>query len=302
MAAIKEPGQLDDDGKVDGYPVEGLCLAVLDDGRARPAWLCRKGDNRQSSRLRVLIYGDPAGKARLLTSSERVDALPSTDEALAARLQGDWKNASAQERDELLRGCDEMEARRAAPPQFLDMVTRLRAGAKGDAKSLAPSSSAGREFYPNLFPPRVGDAVRVLWDQNQWYEAAAVEEPALDGAVQPASAYSSPPASACWAAFGWAPPPRGAAPPRLHVRYAIDGTRDALVWCAYGVFFSRRVDGVGASTVLRRRRRGEHAPSAHRVDAVGRARDYPAQARPRPRGFSPGAASHSRCKSVGGAS
>jgi hypothetical protein len=112
----------------------------------------------------------------------------------------------------------------------LDMVTRLRAGAKGDAKSLAPSSSAGREFYPNLFPPRVGDAVRVLWDQNQWYEAAAVEEPALDGAVQPASAYSSPPASACWAAFGWAPPPRGAAPPRLHVRYAIDGTRDALVW------------------------------------------------------------------------
>ena len=96
MAAIKEPGQLDDDGKVDGYPVEGLCLAVLDDGRARPAWLCRKEDNRQSSRLRVLIYGDPAGKARLLTSSERVDALPSTDEALAARLQGDWKNASAQ--------------------------------------------------------------------------------------------------------------------------------------------------------------------------------------------------------------
>ena len=91
MAAIKEPGQLDDDGKVDGYPVEGLCLAVLDDGRARPAWLCRKEDNRQSSRLRVLIYGDPAGKARLLTSSERVDALPSTDEALAARLQGDWK-------------------------------------------------------------------------------------------------------------------------------------------------------------------------------------------------------------------
>jgi hypothetical protein len=49
MAAIKEPGQLDDDGKVDGYPVEGLCLAVLDDGRARPAWLCRKEDNRQSS-------------------------------------------------------------------------------------------------------------------------------------------------------------------------------------------------------------------------------------------------------------
>ncbi len=76
MAAIKEPGQLDDDGKIDGYPVEGLCLAVLDDGRARPAWLCRKEDNRQSSRLRVLIYGDPAGKARLLTSSERVDALP----------------------------------------------------------------------------------------------------------------------------------------------------------------------------------------------------------------------------------
>jgi len=145
------------------------------------------------------------------------------------------------------------------------MVTRLRAGAKGDAKSLAPSSSAGREFYPNLFPPRVGDAVRVLWDQNQWYEAAAVEEPALDGAVQPASAYSSPPASACWAAFGWAPPPRGAAPPRLHVRYAIDGTRDALVWCACGVFFSRRVDGVAASTRL------QHIAST----PSGRARDYP---------------------------
>ena len=170
MAAIKEPGQLDDDGKVDGYPVEGLCLAVLG-GRGAVA-LCRKEDNRQSSRLRVLIYGDPAGKARLLTSSERVDALPSTDEALAARLQGDWKNATATERDELLRGCDEMEARRAAPPQFLDMVTRLRAGAKGDAKSLAPSSSAGRD--PNPAPPR-GDAVRVLWDQSQWYEAAAVE-------------------------------------------------------------------------------------------------------------------------------
>ena len=43
--------------------------------------------------------------------------------------------------------------------------------------------------------------------RNQWYEAAAVEEPALGGAVQPASAYSPPPASACWAAFGWAPPP-----------------------------------------------------------------------------------------------
>ena len=183
-----------------------------------------------------------------------------------------------------------MEARRAAPPQFLDMVTRLRAGAKGDAKSLAPSSSAGREFYPNLFPPRVGDAVRVLWDQNQWYEAAAVEEPALDGAVQPASAYSSPPASACWAAFGWAPPPRGAAPPRLHVRYAIDGTRDALVWCACGVFFSRRVDGVAASTRLQN---VASTPS-------GRAREYPAQARPRPRGFFTSAASHSRCKSARG--
>lgn len=229
MASMREPGALDDDGKVDGYPVEGLCLAVLDDGRARPAWLCRKEDNRQG-RLKVLIYGDASGKARTLLSSERVDALPSTDEALAARLQGDWKNASTQERDELLRGCDEMEARRAAPPQFLDMVQRLRATARGDAKALAPSSSCGREFYPNLFPPRIGDAVRVLWDQHQWYEAAAVDAPALDGAVAPASAYSTPPSSACWAAFGWAPPPRGAAPPRLHVRYAIDGTRDALVW------------------------------------------------------------------------
>ena len=159
MASMREPGALDDDGKVDGYPVEGLCLAVLDDGRARPAWLCRKEDNRQG-RLKVLIYGDASGKARTLLSSERIDALPSTDEALAARLQGDWKNASTQERDELLRGCDEIEARRAAPPQFLDMVQRLRATARGDAKALAPSSSCGREFYPNLFPPRVGDAVR----------------------------------------------------------------------------------------------------------------------------------------------
>ena len=37
-----------------------------------------------------------------------------------------------------------MEARRAAPPQFLDMVTRLRAGAKGDARSSSPISKCRR--------------------------------------------------------------------------------------------------------------------------------------------------------------
>ena len=114
----------------------------------------------------------------MLTSSERVDALPSTDEALAARLQGDWKNASAQERDELLRGCDEMEARRAAPPQFLDMVTRLRAGAKGDAE---PSTviECGQRILPE-FIRRASDTVESCGPEPV-VRGRGCREPALDG-------------------------------------------------------------------------------------------------------------------------
>ena len=151
---------LEDEGDVAGYPREGLCLAVLGDGRAHPAWLCRARQGG-AGRRRVVIYGDRRGASRALNPSERVDALPG-DGALCARLQQDWRDASPSDRDGLLRALDELEARRCAPDAFVAMVKAARRQYRsGPMAAFAPSACVGREFYPNLFPPRVGDAVRV---------------------------------------------------------------------------------------------------------------------------------------------
>ena len=79
--------ELEDEGDVEGYPREGLCLAVLGDGRAHPAWLCRTRAPAANGRRRVLLYGDGRGASRALNPSERVDPLPG-DAALCARLLG----------------------------------------------------------------------------------------------------------------------------------------------------------------------------------------------------------------------
>ena len=113
--------ELEDEGDVEGYPREGLCLAVLGDGRAHPAWLCRTRAPAANGRRRVLLYGDGRGASRALNPSERVDPLPG-DAALCARLQQDWRDASPGDRDGLLRALDELEARRCAPPSFAAMV------------------------------------------------------------------------------------------------------------------------------------------------------------------------------------
>ncbi|KAH8076425.1 helicase [Aureococcus anophagefferens] len=221
--------ELEDEGDVEGYPREGLCLAVLGDGRAHPAWLCRTRAPAANGRRRVLLYGDGRGASRALNPSERVDPLPG-DAALCARLQQDWKDASPGDRDGLLRALDELEARRCAPPSFGAMVKSVRATmAKGPMSAFAPSACLGREFYPNLFPPRVGDAVRVLWDGDVWYEATATgkgdADARADGPARTAAAEKGP-AVACGAFYGF----DSGEDRELRVRYVEDGTRDSLAW------------------------------------------------------------------------
>ncbi|KAK7248840.1 helicase [Aureococcus anophagefferens] len=221
--------ELEDEGDVEGYPREGLCLAVLGDGRAHPAWLCRTRAPAANGRRRVLLYGDGRGASRALNPSERVDPLPG-DAALCARLQQDWKDASPGDRDGLLRALDELEARRCAPPSFGAMVKSVRATmAKGPMSAFAPSACLGREFYPNLFPPRVGDAVRVLWDGDVWYEATATgkgdADARADGPARTAAAEKGP-AVACGAFYGF----DSGDDRELRVRYVEDGTRDSLAW------------------------------------------------------------------------
>ena len=221
--------ELEDEGDVEGYPREGLCLAVLGDGRAHPAWLCRTRSPAANGRRRVLLYGDGRGASRALNPSERVDPLPG-DAALCARLQQDWRDASPGDRDGLLRALDELEARRCAPPSFGAMVKAVRATmARGPMSAFAPSACLGREFYPNLFPPRVGDAVRVLWDGDVWYEATATgkgdADARADGPARTAAAEKGP-AVACGAFYGF----DSGEDRELRVRYVEDGTRDSLAW------------------------------------------------------------------------
>ena len=102
LSPVRTEELIHDAGDVDAYPREGLCLAVLSDGRARPAWLCQEaatvGRGDDEKRKKVLLYGDPSGRARALLAGERVDPLPD-DSGLAARLQNDWADATPAERD-----------------------------------------------------------------------------------------------------------------------------------------------------------------------------------------------------------
>ncbi|KAJ8609704.1 hypothetical protein CTAYLR_008443 [Chrysophaeum taylorii] len=158
---------LDDEGEVGGWPIEGLCLVVAD-GRSRPAWKCR-GRSRW-----VLVYGERT-EARELSSNERLCALPE-DVELCRRLQSEWSGATPAQRDCVLAGLDEMEARRRAPPSFVALVSELRKRALDNTcLELGPTASIGREFAPNLFSPVPGDSAHVLWDKTKWYEAIVLE-------------------------------------------------------------------------------------------------------------------------------
>lgn len=198
---------MDDEGQVDGWPREGLCLAVHD-GRARPAWKTRNG--------RILVYGETRGAARGLGKHERIEPMPS-DAELAARLQKEWATAAPSQRDGLLLALDEMEARRMAPDSFVKMVSDLRRAAADGHSALGPCASVGREFYPNLFPPLVDDAVRVLWD-SRWYEAVCLPSRTCKRANKSCGGEVACDASVV------------AGRDRLHVRYVEDGEKDDLEW------------------------------------------------------------------------
>ena len=221
---------MEDLGDCLGWPHEGFCLVVGSRGeasagaRARPAWLVKQSTNRP----RVLVYGEGRGCARELHALESVEALPS-DEALAVRLQKDWASAPPSARDAALRGLDEMEARRAAPWRFIEMITTLRneAVAGKTADILGPSASIGREFYPNLFAPFVGDSARVLYDRQVWYEAIIVQKVATDTREgEPIAKRAQSGAVVACDSYYFA----DAGTSNLQVRYLSDGERESLAW------------------------------------------------------------------------
>lgn len=198
--------QMEDAGCTWAWPLEGLCLLVGQDGRSRPAWKVRGGK-------RVVAYGEAGGRSREVAKAERLEPMPSRDDALCERLQREWQGASGAQRDGLLLAMDEMEARLAAPESFVSMVGELRLSAATAAlKDLGPSGSIGHEFYPNMFRPLVGDSVRVLWDDGIWYEAI------MEGTARDERR------SACDTTYF------SARPTTLRVRYAVDGERDSLEW------------------------------------------------------------------------
>ena len=222
-----KPLEMDDAGDPEGWPLEGFCLVVTSDGKAKASWLCK--GRPKDKRTRVLVYGEASGKARYISSDEHVEAYPRTDVDLARRLQRDWNHSAPAARDAALCGMDEVEARRAAPGSFIAMVTQLRTAAViGETvELLGPSASIGREFYPNLFPPLVGDTVRVLYEGGTWYESTIVQRRSTDTRQgDPVARRAATGAVVACEASYFSSSGSGT----LRVRYLSDGAHENLKW------------------------------------------------------------------------
>ncbi|KAJ1450798.1 hypothetical protein M885DRAFT_621333 [Pelagophyceae sp. CCMP2097] len=208
---------LDDDGDPYAFPTEGRCVLIDEQGRARPVWICAGGDD---AGRRIVAYGEHSDSARALQPTEVVEAWPG-DKEFAARLQRDWLGSTPSDRDWVLRALDECEARLAAPARFVAMCRWLRQ--RGSC-----GGSIGREFYPNLFAPRVGDAVRVLWDAS-WFEAHAVpksRDARFSSEIIPAAQRRDGVEIACEASYGL-PIQKNLT---LTVEYVTDGVHEDLPW------------------------------------------------------------------------